>query len=141
MADHSPDWRRLGQHVQRRREQLGLTQAQVQAAGGPSTATLRNIENATQASYRSSNLRALERVLEWPDGTIDAILNGNERPTAAAPRRTPLLAEHEPELRQLATNPDISEHLKAWAQSILDQIEQLRQAEQRDAAERGRAAS
>ncbi|MFI2663190.1 helix-turn-helix domain-containing protein [Micromonospora carbonacea] len=143
VAQDPADWQRLGRHIVRRREQLGLTQAAVHAAGGPSTATQRNLENGAQTSYRSSLLRQLERVLRWPDGTIDAILAGGD-PPGDTPFDATVLAElekQEPELRRTATNVNRSEPLRAWARALLHQIDQLREAEQREVSENDRRAS
>lgn len=146
MADVAPDpadWQRLGRHIVRRRDQLGLTQAAVHAAGGPSTATQRHLENGTQTSYRGALLRQLERVLRWPDGTIDSILDG-ATPPGDVQLDADVLAElerREPELRRTAVNPNRSEPLKAWARALLHQIEQLREAEQHEASESERRAS
>ncbi|MEU3452092.1 hypothetical protein ABZ671_00415 [Micromonospora sp. NPDC006766] len=136
MAHDPSDWQRLGRHVVHRREQLGLTQAAVHHAGGPSAATQRVIENGSQTSYRGAILRSLERVLQWPDGTIDNILNGAEPPSAMP--ATPLadLEQLEPELRHHASDPYRSEGIRAWARSLLDQIDQLRKAAQQEDEDR-----
>lgn len=71
------DWEKLGQEVRTRRTELGYTQTDVQAAGGPSTALLRGIENATSKTLSRSKRRDLEQVLRWPRGHIDSILAGH----------------------------------------------------------------
>jgi transcriptional regulator with XRE-family HTH domain len=73
-----PDRRLLARHVRERRDELGLTQEEAAARGGPSTATLRLIENAADASYRPKSLRQLEQVLGWAPGSARAILAGGE---------------------------------------------------------------
>lgn len=82
------DWRRLGKYVEERRRGLGLTQEDVRARGGPSTATMRLIEGALQDSYRPSILGRLERSLDWSAGSVQAILEGSE-PTEAPRLRLP----------------------------------------------------
>ena len=72
------NWRLLAEKVIERRTQLGMTQQDVQAAGGPSTATLRNIEGAHQTSYRRVIKSRLERALGWRVGSVDAVLAGGE---------------------------------------------------------------
>lgn len=81
MAKYEPGWALLGRVVQRRRERLGVTQEAVAAQGGPSTATLRNIENVAGGSYRSKTLFALDEALGWYRGTSAALVEG-EIPTS-----------------------------------------------------------
>lgn len=76
------NWHRLADKVIERRTQLDMTQQDVQAAGGPATATLRNIEGAHQTSYRRAILARLERALGWAPGSVNSILAGGD-PTPA----------------------------------------------------------
>lgn len=71
-----PVWENLGQAVRRRRAYLGLSQADVTAAGGPSDQTLRKLEAGDHGPYRPRTLAALERVLRWKPGAVEAILLG-----------------------------------------------------------------
>lgn len=81
------DWIRLGRAVKARREELGMTQAELQDAGGPSTAKLREIENLRTSTLSTSKRRDLERVLGWETNSVDVVLAGGEpRNTAPAPR-------------------------------------------------------
>jgi transcriptional regulator with XRE-family HTH domain len=73
-------WKTLGDAVRHRRKELGLTQADVTARGGPSVETVRAIENNRAGRLGRQSRRALERAIEWDVGTIDAVLEG------AAPR-------------------------------------------------------
>lgn len=93
---YTTTWQRLGHYVRERRLHLRLTQHDVAAAGGPSIATIRNIEAATHDSYRGRTLNQLEDVLGWERGSVDAILNGGEprlktepQPAASAPPPAP----------------------------------------------------
>lgn len=71
------DLHRLGKAVRDRRLALdGLTQAQVADRGGPSTETLRLIENARQLRFGERTLLRLDRALDWPAGTSKKILEG-----------------------------------------------------------------
>lgn len=72
------EWARLGRLVRERREHLGLTLAQVAAAGGPSVATLGLIELAKQSSYRPRVIQKLEDALAWQRGSVRAVLGGGE---------------------------------------------------------------
>lgn len=77
------DWQALAEAVKAEREELGLTQEQIASSGGPSTATMRLIEGAMQAGYRSRTLLALERSLGWPRGKVRRILRGEPEPEVA----------------------------------------------------------
>lgn len=81
-------WRRLADYVIRRRAQLVMTQEDVRAAGGPSTATMRLIEGALQTSYRPVILARLEAALRWEAGSVQRILEGGE-PIEARPSQSP----------------------------------------------------
>jgi hypothetical protein len=79
------DWQRVADYVRERRIELDMTQADVQAAGGPSPATQRMIEGALQTSYQPVILARLERALGWGRGSIRAIRSGGEPvPSATA---------------------------------------------------------
>jgi len=78
-------WEKLGQQVRDRRAELGLTQAEVAERGGPSVETLRALENNRSKRLSPRVRRALERVLQWETGSIDAVLDGGA-PTLARPR-------------------------------------------------------
>ena len=85
MAD---DWERLAMMVRERRyDDLGMTQEQVAAAGGPSTATQRMIEGARQHRYHLSTLRRLEDALGWEHGSVRRVLAGGD-PAPAPPAVT-----------------------------------------------------
>lgn len=70
------DWKGLGLEVTLRRHRLGLTQAQVADRGGPSTESMRLIENGRRDGYSDRILARLERGLDWPDGVVRKIVDG-----------------------------------------------------------------
>lgn len=78
------DWQRLAAMAARRRAQLDLTQIEVAQRGPLSLDRVQAIEGAKRSNYRLGTLLALERALEWKQGSVDAILAGGE-PTL--PRR------------------------------------------------------
>jgi transcriptional regulator with XRE-family HTH domain len=82
-------WEKLGLQVRDRRTELGLTQADVSERGGPSVETLRAVENNRAGRLSPRVRRALERVLQWESGSIDAVLAGG---VATAARRAPEVA-------------------------------------------------
>jgi transcriptional regulator with XRE-family HTH domain len=98
------DWGRLARYVRERREDLGFTQEDVATKGGPSTATLRLIENGTQETYRQKSLRQLEAALGWEPGSVRKILDGGE-PVIAG--RGPSRAS-DPAIQYLRETPGLS---------------------------------
>src|SRR5437868_268059 len=72
------DLDRLAEFVRERRVDLGMTQEDARAAGGPSTATMRLIEGALQHGYHPATLRDLEKALRWERGSAARILAGGE---------------------------------------------------------------
>lgn len=84
------NWERLGRFVKERREKMGLTQLDVQKAGGPSAAKQREIENGRTDVLSLSKRRDLERALGWTAGSIDAALKGGDPDPADHPRQVAL---------------------------------------------------
>jgi transcriptional regulator with XRE-family HTH domain len=72
------NWSRLGQLIKERRVDLGLTQAEVSSAGGPSPATLYLLEHGRREYYRPQILRRLERALNWRAGSVNKVLTGDQ---------------------------------------------------------------
>lgn len=135
----TPDWQRLAKHVTTRRTDLGLTQSQVNANGGPSVATMRLIEGAHQTNYRDNILGRLEQALAWAPGSVTNILAGGE-PTPAETIPAPtgrgsgdLVAE----LQAIAANPSRSKRLRDWADAQLVELAAIRAANQAEAEARG----
>lgn len=77
------DWTRLRTALSDRIDELGLQQSEIQAAGGPSPAKVREILNGRSQTLVTSLRRGLERALQWPTGTIDTLLAGDD-PTPPA---------------------------------------------------------
>ncbi len=102
----------LGKYVRERRAKLGMTQADVTAAGGPSDTTLTGIENGTAASVSPATLRKLDRGLNWPPSSAKQLYAG-ETPLPVGPfaedestdgssgNFTNLLEQREAEFRKL----------------------------------------
>lgn len=70
-------WATLGIAVRDRRNELGLSQADVTTQGGPSVETLRAIENNRAGRLSHKLRRALERAIEWETGSVEAVLDGS----------------------------------------------------------------
>ncbi len=68
--------RELATAVVERRNQIGLTQEDLANRGGPSTATIRQVETAAQDSYRPRTLFALDASLNWEQGTALRLARG-----------------------------------------------------------------
>ncbi|MBD7949630.1 helix-turn-helix domain-containing protein [Oerskovia rustica] len=68
------DIARLGPLVRARREELGLSQEDVAALGGPSTTTLSKIENGEAKAIRLRTARDLDRALGWRRGSTEDVL-------------------------------------------------------------------
>jgi transcriptional regulator with XRE-family HTH domain len=77
-------WESLGVAVRDRRTALGMTQGEVSERGGPSVETLRAIENNRAGRLSPRMRRALERVLDWESGSVDAVLAGGVATTVQA---------------------------------------------------------
>jgi transcriptional regulator with XRE-family HTH domain len=86
-------WDELAVAVRARRRELGLTQADVAAAGHVSVELIRNIETKRRTPERLNprKARGLEDALRWESGSIDAILAGGVATTAEP--KPPLDAE------------------------------------------------
>jgi transcriptional regulator with XRE-family HTH domain len=127
--DHGPeqDWSNLGRLVRERRTDLGLTQAEIQSAGGPSPATLYLIESGRRGSYRPQVLRRLERALGWRAGSVRrALAGGRPQPEGdgeaeAAPPGLP--APPAPEDRTHA--PDVQAWMVGFRRLPLSQHDKL----------------
>jgi hypothetical protein len=78
MTESGMDWQRLGDQLRQRRLDLSMTQEEVKEAGGPSTATQRNLEGGHHPKYRESILRKEEVALRLTRGSIAAALAGGE---------------------------------------------------------------
>lgn len=133
MTEPTGDWRRLAQYVFERRHALGLSQDDVRARGGPSTATLRHIEGALRTSYKPYVISGLERALGWEQGSIRAILSGSE-PTLIERSSRPAPSDSPPGLRELEDQIRAKQYISEAEKALY--IEQLRltwrQAHQRD---------
>jgi hypothetical protein len=108
------DWGRLAEYVARRRNELGLTQGEVYAAGGPSVATMRMIEGALQAGYRGNILGRLEQALQWRSGSVQAVLAGGEPAPSDRPAGEPT-KPLPPEVRRwlaIMADPDVPPETK-----------------------------
>jgi hypothetical protein len=78
MSESGSNWQRLGDQLRQRRLDLSMTQEEVTAAGGPSTATQRLLEGGHRSKYRDSILRKEEVALRLARGSVAAALTNGE---------------------------------------------------------------
>jgi hypothetical protein len=62
-----------------------MTQNQLAANGGPSSASIRAVEAARAPSITARTIRSLENALGWESGSVQDILLGNEPTMAQQP--------------------------------------------------------
>jgi hypothetical protein len=125
------DWLRLAECARERRRDLGLTQEEVSAAGGPSTATLRVIERGRQSRYKPANLRRLESALRWERGSVRAVLDGGEPVPVAGPTapQAPAGPPQPPAGASPAANPGGQPLLARVVASAMEKVEAGLEAE------------
>lgn len=110
----------LGRAVRTRRTQLGLTQEEVNAHGGPSDTTLTKIENGEGANPAASTLRKLDTALRWRPGSAQRVLEGEGD---AEPLKTP--PDTRPAARRdrvVAKADPIDAHLNKLARVVCDRV-------------------
>lgn len=71
-------WKRLASLARQRRDDLGLTQAELGQLAGTATQTVHRFEQGNKPTRHSSSWSKIERALGWLPGSIDAILDGGE---------------------------------------------------------------
>lgn len=123
--DHA-DWKRLARYITDRRAALGLTQGEVQAAGGPSMATMRNLEGALQESYRSNIIGRLEQALGWAPGSATVILGGGEPAILQAGASTGRRQEQDQAVQKIMLRNDIPDEKK---REIVERLVRVRRAD------------
>lgn len=70
--------RRIGAHVVKRREQMRLSQADLERASGLSDLTIRRIETGQPIEFRNQTWNKLCDALRWTPESIDLIVDGQE---------------------------------------------------------------
>lgn len=79
------DVRALGEAVLSRRDELGLSQLDVHAMGGPSNTTLTSIETAKSPRVSPATLRKLDGPLRWEPGSARRVYEGRGTPIILRP--------------------------------------------------------
>jgi len=119
-------WERLGDEVRLRRKQLKLTQPEVAERGGLSVATVRAVETNRSGRLSRRLRRALERAIEWEQGSVDAVLEGR------APRviGTAAVKNVPPAGREAAERFAMAERLIKIRQAFADHRDHMTEAAQ-----------
>lgn len=82
-------WKALGAAVVRRRVELGYdTRKAFVAATGLGERNVSDVENHRRDSYDAGYLARLEKSLEWPAGTVAALVDGEFQPSMTTNPRT-----------------------------------------------------
>lgn len=91
--------RLMAEEVSHRRNELGLTQAEVEERGGPSRPTQREIEKGrTSEKVQINTLAGYDKALEWPAGTMEQLASGIAQPRTV---EASTWADLKPEVRKL----------------------------------------
>lgn len=127
MNETDSDWSRLGDYVKQRREELRLTQAQVQERGGPSPALVRAIENKRADTLSVSKRRDLERALNWSEESVDLILRGGRPFPASVPLprnapNAPILSNMDAALGIHPIRPGVSQHMSPAERQLMVKV-------------------
>jgi transcriptional regulator with XRE-family HTH domain len=79
-AHRSPDdWKRLGVRIRAERESQRLSRRELSEVTGVSETTIQSAEEGRVPKGRwPQSLTAIERALGWAQGSVEAILDGNE---------------------------------------------------------------
>lgn len=74
-------WARLGQALASARRALGLTQEELAERAGVGLGSVKSAEAGTVPKARMPyTIPAIARALGWPDGAVDAVLDGGAPP-------------------------------------------------------------
>ncbi len=88
------DWERLARTLRAELRHRGWTQAEFAYRAGVGTKTVNDLASGRERARIPSTTRAIEDALDWPRGTVQAVLDGEE-----PPKLRPALTEREqPEL-------------------------------------------
>ena len=86
MTAPDPGRKQLADAMNRRRAALNIKWDEVARRGGISTATLRRARNGgSDETLTIDTIAAIERGLNWKEGTVEAMLTGAPVPPASAP--------------------------------------------------------
>lgn len=125
---------RFGHLVRSRREELGLTQDDVTAAGGPSDTTQTRVENAEGPPPNLATRNKLDRPLRWQPGSAarawaggDPIPLDTSPPPGEVPRTVVGPNEVPMSVRQLTSLLDIYTRLAADDHIAPDQLAELKE--------------
>jgi len=122
-------WEQLADEVRLRRKQLKLTQTDVAERGGLSVATVRAVETNRSGRLSRRLRRALERAIEWQDGSVDAVLDGNAPRVVNAARTATSTAPVSPDTaRAAAERFAVAQRLVTMRQTFLEHRDHMSEA-------------
>jgi transcriptional regulator with XRE-family HTH domain len=75
-------WEHVGQQVDRRITELGMTKAAVARRAGVDTSTLWKVRTGRGDEVSERTVERIDKALRWPAGTIKAVRQGQDPPTA-----------------------------------------------------------
>lgn len=74
------DFKRVAEHVNRRLNELGWLQKDLEQQSGVSVATIRALQTGERTNYRPDVLAKVSRALGWPSDTLHRISRGGDAP-------------------------------------------------------------
>lgn len=77
-------WEELASAVRRRRTAMGMRQGDIPANGGPSSGTVKNLEQSARTTYSERTIADLEVALMWKPGDVERLLTGALTPDEKA---------------------------------------------------------
>lgn len=125
--------RRLADHIHRRMDELGLTQADVADNGGPSTTRMRMIDavaerGAQPTDFKPGTLRNLDNVLHWESGSARRVLDGGDpRPLPGTARGTSYAFNLPPALAAIMAEVAPTERAEVEARMVAEAFRCLRE--------------
>lgn len=74
---------RAGQALQARMDQLALSQVDLAKVSGLSTRTISDLTGGLQRGYQGKTITLIERAVDWPLGTLRALLDEDDQEALA----------------------------------------------------------
>lgn len=140
MVNEWEAFRRLGELVRERREELGLTQGEVSALGGPSPGTQRQIEAGHADTMRPMTFFALEKAIGWEKGSSRRFLKDGTAPKLVgfideAPDLVEILLGRIEVIERALRHGDVA--LESFDRNVRDPLDDVRERLEKLAADEG----
>lgn len=135
--DHDERRRRtVGRAIEDRLDELAISQSDAAARAGLSTRTLWELRSGVDRRYTAKTVRLVENALEWPRGTLQALLAGEPRPSGP-PAEPATKAASSPEAIRQIIEAEIADLDPVDAVAMLRQVAKQVLAEHRKAQQPG----